>query len=236
MKKWFEALTIAVVAAAPGAARAASLDLIWTATSGSGNPGSATLEALPGDLVTLTMRLTLGPGESLALYFASIRFDQDLGDELDLVSVEELSVPDGAIPGVELEPLDAGPEATRESVLAVQSGHVLTCEAATLGPGITTPGSYDLCRFTFQATGHVATGDIDAVPGLFNPPLDGFVDDANDEFTPSFQGAALDLFIPPTVPVASGPWLWGLAGLLAASAIRLRRDTASRSPRFPSVP
>ena len=219
--KWFGALLAAVAAVAgPGlAARAASVDLIWTATSGGGTPGGATLAALPGDVVTLTMRLTLGPGESLSVYFASIRFDEDLADELDLVSVQELSVPDLSIPGVLLEPLDAGPEATRESVLGVQSGYVLSCEAATLGAGITTPGTYDLCRFTFSATSQVFTGDIDVASGLFDPPLDGFVDDANVEFTPTFHGAGIDLrILAPSVPGPAGPWLGVLALLIAASA------------------
>ena len=219
MRNWAAALLAALtVICPPTPARAASVDLIWTATSGGGTTGGANLAALPGDVITLTMRLTLGSGESLSVYFASIRFDVDLSDELDLVAVEELSIPDLSIPGVLLEPLDAGPEATQESVLGVQAGHVLSCEAATLGAGITTPGTYDLCRFTFTATSQVSTGDLDVESGLFAPPLDGFVDDANLEFTPTFHGASVDQpIVAPAVPGPTGPFLWVLALLLAAS-------------------
>jgi hypothetical protein len=203
------------------AARAATVDLVWTATSGGGVTGGSEITAAPGDTLTLTMRLTLGAGESLSLYSASIRFDTDLADELDLVSVTELS-PTDPNTSAQLTPFDTGPASTQESELGVQEGNVLSCEAFTLGAGITTAGAYDLCRFEFTVTDDVNRQDPNLESGLFNGSFDGFSDDDDLPFTPTFNGASVDA--PLATPALGPAGSLLLASLLTGStACRLRR-------------
>lgn len=211
------ALVLAFLACALPAG-AATVVLVWTATTGAGVPGGRTIQAQPGDLLTLRMRIELAPGESLSGYFASMRWDTDLADELDLVSVQELVVTDldyPSSPGI-LVPLDAGPDSTQESQANLQMGQVLTCEASTFGPGITSPGDYDLCEFVFSVTGSVNNGPANLAPGLFHVPVDGFVDAASQPFTPTFLASDVRAIQP--VPALPGFGLLILALALLAAA------------------
>jgi hypothetical protein len=222
------ALVLALVAGA-GPAGAASAALVWTATTGFGTPGARTIQARPGDLLTSTLRIQLTSGESLAGYFASMRWDTDLADELDLVSVQELVVSDlnhPVSPGI-LTPLDEGPASIQESQLGVQEGHVLTCEASSFGSAITTPGTYDLCEFVFSATAEVIAGLPNIEPGLFNVPVDGFVDDDNLTFVPTFLPSNLDALQPLPASSAQGRLLLATT-ILAVGFYATRNRRAAR--------
>lgn len=73
-------------------AEATSLNLIWTGTTGVGIPGSSAISVSGTEPETLTLDLVLNVDSSgLTLLTISAKFDEDFGDELNLLSAETLS-------------------------------------------------------------------------------------------------------------------------------------------------
>ena len=72
--------------------RATSIDFVWTGTSGAGSVGSSAISVSASQPETLTLDVVLDVDTfGLSLLGISIGFDPDLGDELDVISIETLS-------------------------------------------------------------------------------------------------------------------------------------------------
>lgn len=128
----------------------------------------------------------------------SVEFDQDLGDELDLVSATEAFFP--------LSPLTFGIEGSQESQ-AGQSGLLLTFEgfSATAGPVATT---FTLATVVFQVTANVATDGADVFTGALNAGFDAVANNASADVTASvvFGDAAVDARGTPALVPGLGAW------------------------------
>jgi hypothetical protein len=193
--------------AAPGAARAVPIvELVWVATTGTGSAGGATIAAAPGDVLTGEIRVTGDVG--ISSYGLSLEFDLDLGDELDVDSVTELTPPGFAFsftPGVAL---------VQEST-AFQRGRVLTFEAATLGVG---PAAFVVGHVVFTVGAGVASDGPDLFLGLFHAGVDGLFDDDGQDLAAlaDFRSATVN-----AIPEAASAALLAL-GVLGL-ALRARR-------------
>ena len=81
-----------VLALALPASADVELQLVWTGTTGDGMPGSTHIQAEAGDVLTASLYVLVG-SEGVRSYTLTTRFDQDLGDELDLVAFTPLLPP-----------------------------------------------------------------------------------------------------------------------------------------------
>ena len=192
-----------------------TVEIIWTATTGSGTPGSASIDAAPGDRLTGEVRISSSDRAGVAAYGISLSFDTDLGDELQLESVVEL------LPVGFTHNLTLGPEATQEST-AGQQGGIRTLEALSLVPGGTGLASAVAAEVTFRVTANVATDGEDVFTGAFSPGVDAVGDGDDVDITAAvvFQGASVNQLAPvPIGPPWIGPalalWLGGLGALSA---------------------
>lgn len=162
-----------------------NLSFVWTATTGTGATGSSFIDAEPGDVLTGELRLYPDAG-GVAFVSASIRFDSDLGDELDLVSVTGVQVQIVQAPFMYLQPLvftPGSPASTSESTTGA-GGEILACDArgsslVDMDPANPTSGEWVLCEVQFEVTGNVATDGADLEVGFFYTGYDSIVGDDN---------------------------------------------------------
>lgn len=194
----------------PGSAAATPLvDLVFTHQDGVPIPGTSSVVAAPGTMLTLRIDVSAGP-EGLSAYGLSILFDSDLGDELDLDG------PDAAIErlpsGFDFQ-ITEGVGDTRESD-ASQGGAVLTYEAGTFLAG---PASarFTIGELRFVVTQNVATDGPDIFAGLFNPGVDGLLDNAGGDLGPlaTFGSASVNVPEPSSL----------LLGVLGLTGLGIRR-------------
>lgn len=194
---------------------AAAVSFEWTATSGSGSPGSNFIFAAPGDQLTLDILLT-ADAEGVSSYGISMEFDNDFGNELNLLEATE------RLPGGFQFHLTPGVAATVESD-ALTVGRVDTFEAATFGAG---PNSttFVIGQVRFLATANLATDGSDIFAGLFNSGIDGIFNSSGFDIGPTanFEEAGVNLVpIPAALPLfASGVAVLGFL-------IRRRRYSAT---------
>lgn len=189
---WRLVQRIAVAASllgSPGLAGALpSISLSFTATSGAGIAGSSVIAAAPGDLLTLELRLQPGP-EGVSSYGISLLFDTDLRDELELVSVVELTPA-----GFSFSSTPGRPESQRESTTGV-AGNVLTFEALTFGSG-PVEGSLVIGRLGFRVNASVTSDGPDLFVGLFNPGVDGLFDNAGHDLSAAAAFGSASVTVP----------------------------------------
>ncbi len=198
------------------------VELLWVDTTGTGRIGGSTIAASPGDVLTGELRVQSDAG--ISSFGLSLEFDIDLGDELDLVSVTELTPPGFSFsftPGVALE----------QESSATQRGRVLTFEAATLGVG---PDTFVIGRIVFSVRSGVTSDGADVFLGVFDPGIDGLFDNDGRDLADlaEFRTAAVD-----AVPEVRTGLLVAL-GIAGLALIARRRSGASRSrPRtvFPDA-
>ncbi len=169
-------------------ASATSIDITFTATDGLGTVGSDTISALPGDTLSATVSLT-ADSAGVSSYGISLLFDTDFGDELNLISVNELLTAPFTFN------VTPGCASTQESSGA-QAGNVLTCSAVTFGVGPSL-ATVDIMDLVFLVTANVATDGFDMETGLFNTGFDGIFDNVGGPVTPTFGQAAVDLLLVP---------------------------------------
>jgi hypothetical protein len=160
------AATVALLMGGAFSAGATSItvDMTWTSTSGSGAVGSNTIQASPGDTLTLSVTLTNTVGTGIRAYGVSFIFDDDLMDELDLVGVNA--------PGNPGFPLVFPPGPVQEST-STQEGRIETIAAATLTNA--GDGPFLIAEITFLVTANVKGDGPDVLSGLFAAP-DGLGD------------------------------------------------------------
>ena len=184
-------------------ASATTIDITFTATDGLGVVGSNTISALPGDTLSATVSLT-ADSAGVSSYGISLLFDTDFGDELNLISVNELLTAPFTFN------VTPGCASTQESSGA-QVGNVLTCEAGTFGAGPSL-ATVDIMDLVFLVTANVATDGFDMETGLFNSGFDGIFDNAGMPVTPTFGQAAVNLLVPePGTGLLVGLGLLGFA-------------------------
>lgn len=186
------------------------VDLVWTATSGSGVTGFSSIDAANGDMLTLSYIVT-ADAAGLSAVFLSLEFDTALDDELNLISATETCTLVTSCGG--LTQLNVGVESTQESTLAVE-GNVLTMEAATgVGPVSST---FTLATVDFLVN-NVATDGDDVFSGIFNVGIDGLFDNFSNDLSgvTTFNNASVNA-PPAAVPEPSTLLLLGsgLAGLV----------------------
>jgi hypothetical protein len=149
-----------------------------------GSP-AASVQAAPGDQLTAQVLVT-ADAAGISSYGVSLTFDDDLMNELNLVSVTEL-LPVGLALNV-----TPGVSGTTESTGAVR-GRIDTFEAATLASGPVS-GTFAIGTVVFSVNASVATDGIDVIPGLFNTGIDGLFDNLGNDVgkNASFSGASVD--------------------------------------------
>jgi hypothetical protein len=205
-----QALGLALLAAAvtgqPVVALATPIvDVVFIATTGAGTVGGASIDAVPGDVLIAELRIS-ADAEGVSSYGVSLAYDLDLRNELDVLSVSELTPAGFAFsftPGV---------VALVEESTANRSGRILTFEAVTLGLG---PASqtFAVGRIELLVGAAVASDGFDLEMGLFNPGVDGLFDNDGDDLAPFavFGSASVNL-----VPEPGTALLLGL-GVIAFS-------------------
>ncbi len=189
-------------------ASATMVDIVFTATTGSGTPGTNKIGAEAGDLLTAIVSIE-PDAAGVSSYGISVLFDMDLGNELDLDSVTEL------LNAPFTFNFDPGCASTQESTGA-KVGNVLTCEAATFGAGPPPPTSVAIMELKFLVTANVVDDLFDIELGFFNPGFDGVFDNAGGSVNPTFGRASVNVIPEPDTALLIG---FGLVGL----GVRLRK-------------
>ena len=169
-------------------ASATTIDITFTATDGLGVVGSNTISALPGDTLSASVSIS-ADAAGVSSYGISMLFDTDFGDELNLISVNELLTAPFTFN------VTPGCASTQESSGA-QAGNALPCEAGTFGVGPSL-ATVDIMDLVFLVTANVATDGFDMETGLFNTGFDGIFDNVGGPVTPTFGQAAVDLLLLP---------------------------------------
>jgi len=208
--------------AAPASASTLSIDLIWSATTGFGTPGSDQIEALAGDLLTLDVWATTTGPEGLSGVGLSLRFDEDGKNELDLVSAMTISQPYWSLLA------DPGnyPLLNFESE-AGQAGQVASFLVGTLDPG-PVDTTFLLGQAVFEVNPSVQADGVD-VRGSMATSLDGAFDNLNAPVALLSLGAA-GVRGPVPEPSTGQLLLLGLV-VLAVRETRLGSRTERSPPR-----
>lgn len=118
-------LIFGLIPSARALAQQPEVSIVWTASTGDGIPGGRHIQAGNGDTLTATVFLR-SMTEGIQRYHVSLRFDEGLDDELDLVSAT------GFLPtGFDTAPTP-NPASTSESSVS-QAGEVIGFEASASG-------------------------------------------------------------------------------------------------------
>ena len=220
-------LGVGLVAAAPARATL-TVDLVWIATTGSGTPGSSTIEAEPGDELTLEVAIIVDAA-GVESYSLSVEFDPGFTDELDIVSTVEFDeVPTAQctpFPSCFVQPalesfnmgVDAEIESTR-----LQSGMVQGFEAFTAAPDGPVSFRSPIGEIVFVVTDRVDR-HTEGLEGSILTVIDGYLDNSLN-----FVGID-DLPDPAFVPgFAPEPGAGLLALAAGATLATLRNRTRNR--------
>jgi hypothetical protein len=143
----------------------ATVDLIWSGTTGTGTPGSSSIAAAGGNTLTLDVLLTAG-SEGLRGWGVSVEFDSNLLDQLDIASVT--AAPDGLPAGFTGTGYDGSVESTTS-----QAGFVYTFDGLNpFGTPVADGQTVTIGRIVFDVN-TVAVDGPDVFSGFFNTGVDG---------------------------------------------------------------
>lgn len=190
---------------------AAGVSFVWSSTTGTGTTGGNTIAAAAGDQLTLNVMLD-ADAVGISSYGVSLSFDGDLGDELDIVSVNELLPADFAFhlsQGV-----DGATESTTTTVGAIGS-----FEGGTFASGAVSK-SVLIGQVVFAVTGTVATDGAD-VFAMLRPGFDGVFDSLGDDLSGAVLLGQASVNAPVPVPPALG--LFALACVTLLGRMRNKR-------------
>ncbi len=201
-------LVLASVVGASAARATPIFELVFVSTTGAGMPGTDSISAAPGDILTAELRLTAG-AEGVSSYAISLEFDADLLNELDLVSVSEL-LPAGFAFALTPDAL-----ALEVDSSATTAGRLYSFEAFALGEGPVS-STFAVGVIEFRVGAAVAADGTDLAIGFFHVGVDGIFDNAGGD-----AGSRAVLGSGSVNPVPE-PRMVQLV-LLALLAIRLRR-------------
>ena len=202
----------------------ADLDLIWESSDNPGATGVGTnaIGAAAGDVIQLGIFMDIETGGDAAILGISIEFDNDGGDELDLMTVTELdhTATYSCTPfptcfvnfGPELSNLSSGIQSTAESEFGVGGGLAYTFEMGTTGVGPSGPISIKMGEIVFSVTSNVTNDGADVVSGVFNIGFDGSFSNNFEEINVTFLDAEVN-----TLPSPST----GLMALVSLGALAL---------------
>jgi hypothetical protein len=212
-------MVASLIGFAGSAGATATVDLIWTATSGTGaGVGTSSIDAASGDTLTLAILLTAGT-EGISSYGISVSFDPGALDQLNVTSATEF----GLKPTITCSPFPScffdsptmsnftpGVSGIMDSS-TVATGFVYTFEAGTLGSGLLdTFGAFQIGEIVFSANSSTATTSLAA--GFFVVGVDAAYDNGGLPVVTTFNGAAADVFGPePGTATLLGLGLVGLA-------------------------
>ncbi len=166
-----------------------TVEIVWTASDGIGTPGGPAIEAAPGDTLTATVYLSTTI-EGVSAYNLSLRFDTDLGDELDLLAVAPIiSAWTTAVGG--------NPASTSES--STSSGGEIAALSASADP-FPGPrrGTFPIARVTFQATANVTSDGPDVLSNLSSGTSSAALSNAGSPLEVVFGNASVN------APIAAG--------------------------------
>ena len=159
-----------------------AVGMIWSASTGLGSPGGPVIAAAPGDQLTLDVELGID-ALGVRAYAFDLRFDTDLIDELDILSITTIGSPYA---------ITSGPTFTQDSTGAVE-GQFLNISGSTImgAPGPCVMCTVNVARIIFLVTANIQLDGEDVV-GSAAP--NSFMDDLGAPFTPLFAGAIVDPF------------------------------------------
>ena len=175
------AVALALGAAWPAAAT--EILLVWTGTTGTGTPGDSTIVVSDSQVETLTLELRADiDAVGVNGIFASIEFDRDLGDELNVLSFDELAWSNPTFTR-SLAPIAPFLSNTMESSGASE-GALYTFEVSTFATG---PKNQTLAfgRVVFSTNpANVRNDGADVVSGDLGPDGSGAADAIFDRSEP----------------------------------------------------
>lgn len=236
-------LAVACGLVLPDSARAEiRLFMEWTDTSSDAPDSLASLGTpdyvgVEGDVVALTLFLGLDDGDWVSAYSVSLEWDNDLGDELDLLSISE--VPFLSAGGAILTHFDIGQGFVAESDIE-SVGTVQNFEAQTLSLGI--QGGPDtqrleLATLQFALTSTLETDGDDLRLGFFDsgvdevlgcPPIDPEQECLPEEAVYAVVGDAVALS-PASVSLVPEPGAGALVASVLVGVGVLRRRALRRA-------
>jgi hypothetical protein len=162
---------------APAGATPLTLGIQWIATTSNdlaslASLGTAHYRGAPGDVATAELLVSLDPGVPISTYAASVRFDAELGDQLDVVSIfspHAIAFAPGVIWGIHVIPI-AEESVPGEAGLVTSFSHQ-TFSNLPVGPFTVSVGTIDF----LLSDGLTATGTA-VEPGYFTIGRDGWID------------------------------------------------------------
>jgi len=207
----------------------ADLDLLW---DDSDNPaatglGTNAIGAAAGDEILLGIYMDIEAGGDAAILGISVEFDNDGGDELDLISATELdyTASYGCTPfptcyvefGPQLSNTTAGLVSSMESQFGGGGGFAYTFEMGTTGIGPSGPLTIKMGEILFGVTSNVTNDGADVLSGEFNVGFDGNFSNNFEAIAITFNDAEVN-----TLPSPS-TGLLALASLGALALVARRR-------------
>lgn len=169
---------------------AIEFQIVWTATTGDGVPGSAHIQAEAGDILTATLYVLAG-NEGVSDYTLSATFDEDLGNEANLVSFIPFLPP-----GFDTTPVP-NPASTVESKTNTPGSINGFGASASSGTG---PADFSFEAAEIKVKVNATSTDGADLTLSLSGPGDAIFDNSGNPVDPVFLASSLEINAP--VPAA----------------------------------